>query len=88
MKISIYKKGFTGRLFDLYTADEFFKEEFVMKVRWDRIEFTRPTVDTKSRIRRASKNNGGFKFTIAMDDDACGRYDINKEEDKLTVQLI
>ena len=88
MKISIYKKGFTGRLFDIYTADEFFSKEFVMKVRWDKIEFTRPTVDTRSKIRRASKNNNGFKFTITMDDDFCGRYAIDKDEDKLTVQLV
>ena len=88
MKMSIYKKGFTGRQFDLHTRDNFFKEEFVMKVKWDRIEFTRPTVDTKSRIRRATKNNGGFKFTITMDDEACGRYSINKDDDKLIVQLV
>jgi hypothetical protein len=88
MKISIYKKGFTGRLFDVYTSDEFFKQEFVMKVSWNKIEFTRPTVDTKTKIRRASKNNKGFRFTIALDEDACGKYDIEQDEDKLIVQLV
>ncbi len=88
MKVSIYKKGFTGRLFDIYTKDDFFKEEFVLKVKWNKLEFTRPTVDTKVRIRKAVKNSGGFRFTITMDDDMCGKYEINKDDDKLTVQLV
>jgi len=88
MKISIYKRGFTGRQFDLHTRDNFFKEEFVMKVKWNKIEFTRPTVDTRARIRKATPNNGAFKFTIVMDDDFCGRYEIEQDDDKLTVQLV
>lgn len=88
MKISIYKRGVNGRQFDLFSMDSFFSEEFIMKVKWDRLEFTRPTIDTKVRIRKATKNSGGFRFTIAMDDDFCGRYEINKDEDKLTVQLV
>jgi len=87
-KIAIYKRRLNGRQFDLHTKDEFFKEEFVLKVKWDKLEFSRPTVDTKARIRRATRNNGSFKFTIVMDDDFCGRYDISKEEDKLTIQLL
>ena len=86
--ITITKRGLNGLSFDFYTNDEFFKEEFTVSIKWDKIEFSRPTIDTKRKIRRASKNNGNWKFTLAIEDAKCGRYfDYKKTEDNLILEL-
>lgn len=86
--ITISKRGVNGLSFDFYTNDEFFKEEFTVSIKWNKIEFRRPTIDTKRKIRRASKNNGAWKFTLSLDDDKCGKYfDYEKTEDNLILEL-
>lgn len=86
--ITISKRGLNGLSFDFYTNDEFFKEEFTVSIKWNKIEFSRPTIDTKRKIRRASKNNGNWKFTLAIEDAKCGRYfDYEKTEDNLILEL-
>lgn len=86
--ITINKRGLNGLSFDFYTNDEFFKEEFTVSIKWNKIEFRRPTIDTKRKIRRASKNNGGWKFTLAIEDAKCGKYfEYEKTEDNLILEL-
>lgn len=86
--ITINKRGLNGLSFDFYTNDEFFKEEFTVSVKWDKIEFSRPTLDTKRRIRKASKNHGAWSFTLALDNAKCGRYfEYEKTEDNLILEL-
>jgi len=85
--ITLYKRGFTNTQFDFNTKDEWFKDEFIAIVKWDRVIFKRPTIDTTVRIRRASKICNTFTFSLSVNNTACGKYDIEEQDDNLIMYL-
>jgi len=79
--ITLYKRGFTNTQFDFNTKDEWFKEEFIAIVKWDRIIFKRPTIDTTVRIRKASRMDNTFKFSLSVNNIISDKYEIEQQDD-------
>ena len=85
--ITLYNKKFTGTQFDFATKDNFFEQEFIAIIKWDRIIFKRPTLDTTVRIRKASKIFNTWKFSLAGDNITSGKYEIEQQDDNLIMYL-
>ena len=85
--ITLYDRGFTGTQFDFATKDKFFEQEFIAIVKHDKIIFKRPTIDTTVRVRKASKIFNTWKFSLAVDNITSGKYEIEQQEDQLTMYL-
>jgi hypothetical protein len=77
----------TGTQFDFATKDEFFEQEFIAIVKWDRIIFRRPTIDTTVRIRRASKIHNTWKLSLSVNNITSGKYEIEQQDDNLIMYL-
>lgn len=70
-------------LFVMY--DDFFRDEIVYKLFFDRIEFYKPTLDSVKNILKSTKNSNGFQFSISEDlDIKPNNYNLEEidEEDK------
>ncbi len=85
--ITLYDRKHLGTQFDLSTKNDWFKEEFIAIIKWDKIIFKRPTVDTTVKIRKASKIHNTWKFSLSINNTTCGKYDIEEQDDNLIMYL-
>ena len=85
--ITLYKTKNRHNQLEFYTDNEWFKNEFIAIIKWNLIEFRRPSIDTRVKIRKASKNGLKWNFSMAMQDGQPGKYEIEEQDDNLIVYL-
>ena len=80
--ITAYNTKNRPNQFDFYTDNNFFKEEFIAIVKWDKVIFKRPTIDTRVKIRRAAKNGNKWTFSLAIIDGQAGKYEVEQDNNE------
>ncbi len=85
--ITLYNKKFTGTQFDFATKDNFFEQEFIAIIKWDRIIFKRPTLDTTVRIRKAGRLHNTWTFSLTVNNTTSGKYETEQQDDNLIMYL-